>query len=209
MTDASFGSNLEPLYRSLAKLLCLSVYNPHYKGFEKIPESGPAILVSNHVSYVDGLIIAAGCKRPVRFVIDAYIYQAPGVHYFMKYNRAIPIEPTRESVMNALDEIAKGLEAGDMICIFPEGQLTYTGSLGRFKTGIESIIKRNAVPVYPIAINGLWGSMFSRKYLGSARRFLPKNPFQMVQAICGDPIPPSLVSVNFLQKAVMRLKYQF
>lgn len=199
--------NLEPLYRWIARLICIAVYGPEYTGFEQIPDQGPAILISNHVSYADGLVIAAGCKRPIRFIIDTNIYDLPLVHYFMRYNRAIPILPTRESVTHALDEISAGLRAGDIICIFPEGQLTYTGSLGRFKTGIEAIVKRNPVPVYPIALTGLWGSIFSRKYLGSFLRYIPKG-ISRVQAICGAPIPPHLVTVNRLQEAVMRLKYK-
>ena len=165
MFNLSFLSNPEPLYRYIARLLCKAVYNPRYIGFEQIPKSGAAMLISNHVSYADGLVIASGCKRPIRFVIDQEIYTLPFLHYLMVCNRAIPIAPTRESVTHALDEIAAGFEAGDLICIFPEGQLTYTGSLGRFKTGIESITKRSPVPVYPIALSGLWGSIFSRKYL--------------------------------------------
>lgn len=204
----SILTNPEPFYRMMVRMLCMAIYGPEYTGFEQIPESGPAILVCNHVSYMDGVIVASGCKRPVRFVIDREIYNLPVVHYFMVYNRAIPIAPTRESVMQALDEISAGLKAGDVICIFPEGQLTYTGGLGRFKTGIESIIKRDPVPVYPIALSGLWGSIFSRKYMGSFRRFIPRLIPQKVYAICGEAIAPELVSVNFLQKTVMRLKYR-
>ncbi len=208
MLNFSFFSNPEPLYRYLARLLCVAVYDPRYTGFEQLPEFGAAMLISNHVSYADGLVIAAGCRRPVRFVIDEEIYKLPVLHYLMVCNRAIPIAPTRESVTRALDEIAAGFEAGDLICIFPEGQLTYTGSLGRFKTGIESIIKRSPVPVYPIALIGLWGSIFSRKYIGSFRRYIPRLLSQPVHAICGAPIAPEQVSVNFLQKTVLRLKYQ-
>jgi hypothetical protein len=208
LLNFSFLSNPEPVYRYAARLICLAVYNPKYTGFEQIPASGAALLISNHVSYADGLVIAAGCKRPIRFVIDEEIYSLPALHYLMACNRAIPIAPTRESVTRALEEIAAGFEAGDLICIFPEGQLTYTGSLGRFKTGIESIIRRSPVMVYPIALSGLWGSIFSRKHLGSFRRYIPRLISQPVHAICGAPIPPEQVSVNFLQKAVLRLKYQ-
>jgi 1-acyl-sn-glycerol-3-phosphate acyltransferase len=199
--------NLEPFYRFLAKGIAYAVYNPKYTGFEKIPDKGPAILISNHVSYADGLIIAARCHRPVRFIIDTHIYNLPLVHYFMVCNRAIPILPTRESVTHALDEVSAGLKAGDLICIFPEGQLTYTGSLGRFKTGVESMIKRNPVPVYPIALTGLWGSVFSRKFLGSWKRLIPKGFTPRVHAVCGDPIAPEDVTVNRLQETVLRLKY--
>lgn len=199
--------NMEPFFRFCAKALCYALYYPKYIGFEKIPKTGAAVLIANHVSYVDGLVIAAGCKRPVRFVIDEHIYNVPVVNYFMRLNRAIPILPTRESVTKALEEISNGIKAGDLICIFPEGQLTYTGSLGRFKTGIESIIRRDPAPIYPIALTGLWGSIFSRKYLGSIKRFIPKNWSKRVYAICGDLIPPERVNVNMLQKAVLRLKH--
>lgn len=199
--------NSESFFRWMLKWACIAVYAPDYSGFEHIPESGAAVLISNHVSYADGLIINSGCKREVRFVIDRNIYQLPFIHYLMTLNRAIPIEPTRSSVTEALDAISAGLEAGDIICIFPEGQLTYTGGLGRFKTGIEAIIRRNPVPVYPIALTGLWGSMFSRKYRGSWRRLVPKNPFRRVKAVCGAAVLPEMANVNFLQEIVMRLKY--
>ncbi len=197
----------EPMYRFIAKCVCIAIYNPKYTGFEQIPEKGAAILISNHVSYADGLIIASACNRPIRFIIDTHIYNVPLVHYFMLYNRAIPILPTRESVTHALEEVSAALKAGDIVCIFPEGQLTYTGSLGRFKTGIEAMVKRDPVPVYPIAITGLWGSIFSRKYLGSLRRWIPKRFSPRVHAICGEPLSPDQVSVNHLQQAVLRLKY--
>jgi 1-acyl-sn-glycerol-3-phosphate acyltransferase len=199
--------NPEPFYRLIAKSVAVAIYNPKYTGFEQIPATGPAILICNHVSYVDGLIIAAGCNRAVRFIIDTHIYSLPLVHYFMRYNRAIPILPTRESVTNALEEISAGLKAGDLICIFPEGQMTYTGGLGRFKPGIEAMVKRDPVPVYPIALTGLWGSVFSRKFLGSFKRYIPKKSTPRVHAICGAPIEPTQVTINGLQEKVLRLKY--
>lgn len=184
------------------------VWRPYYYHFDKIPKTGPCLLIANHVSYVDGLVISAGCSRPVRFVIDGAIYALPVVHYFMKHSRAIPIRPNKESVSAALDAIAAGLEAGDAICLFPEGQLTYTGSLGRFRPGIEWIIRRNAVPVYPIGLVGLWGSVFSRKYRNRPFRWWPRRWNRQVFAVCGDPIPPEDVTVNRLQRIVLQLKQQ-
>lgn len=200
---------LESLYRFIIRWLCRLLYHPHYEGFEAIPETGAVMLISNHVSYMDGLLIASACKRKLRFVIDSDIYQLPIVHHVMELNRAIPIAPSRQSVIKALETISEGLKAGDAICIFPEGQLTYTGSLSRFKTGIEAIIKRDPVPVYPIAISGLWGSILSRKFRGSWKRFIPKNPLRPVKLLCGEAIAPEQVSVNFLQEAVLHLKYRW
>lgn len=197
---------LEPLYRAMARGLTHMLYRLQFKGFEKIPSHGPVILIANHVSYVDGLVIQAACKRPVRFIIDEYIYQVPLINYFMRLSRAIPILPRKESVKKALDDVSKGLERGDIVCIFPEGQLTYTGNLGRFKPGIEWIIERDPVPIYPIAIRGLWDSMLSRKYLRSKFPFLPRHFRLHVRAVCGDPIHPKDVSLNHLQQVILNLK---
>lgn len=195
------------IYRKLIHGLTKAVYHPTYIGFEHVPETGPAILISNHVSYVDGPIIDAGCKRTVRYLIDEDIYKLPGVNYFMTLNRAIPIAYNRKSVEAAFDMISEGLQNGDLICIFPEGFLTFTGSLGRFRPGIEWITKRDAVPVVPIAISGLWGSIYSRKYMKSAFRWWPRKWGRKVTVICGPAIPPEEVTVNYLQEVVLKLKY--
>lgn len=198
---------LKPIYRAIAHYITLTIYRPRYYGFDNIPKSGGAVLISNHVSYVDGPIIDAICKRNVRYVIDEDIYHLPVIHYLMKMARAIPIAPNRKSVEAAFDSISEGLQAGDLICIFPEGFLTFTGSLGRFRSGVENIIKRDPVPVIPISISGLWGSVFSRKYRGSWKRFIPRSPLQPIVIKCGEAIPPSEANVNYLQEAVLKLKY--
>lgn len=198
---------LEPIYRKLIHSLTIGVYRPNYIGFEHVPKEGPAILISNHVSYVDGPIIDAGCNRRVRYLIDQDIYNLPVVHYLMSLNRSIPIAYNRKSVEAAFDEISEGLRAGDLICIFPEGYLTFTGSLGRFRPGIEWITKRDQVPVVPIAISGLWGSIFSRKYMKSPMRFWPRKWGRKVTVICGPAIAPEQVNVNYLQEVVLKLKY--
>jgi len=197
-----------PLYRRIIHSLTLWVYKPTYIGFENIPAEGPAILISNHVSYMDGPIIDAGCTRNVRYLIDQDIFNLPFVHYLMAKNRSIPIAYHRKSVEAAFDEISAGLKAGDLICIFPEGFLTFTGSLGRFRPGIEWITRRDpTVPVIPIALSGLWGSVFSRKYSKSPFRMWPRKWGRKVTAICGPAIPPEKVNVNTLQEVVMKLKY--
>jgi 1-acyl-sn-glycerol-3-phosphate acyltransferase len=202
-----FSFDPGPLYRRWIHGLTRWVYKPTYIGFKNVPATGPAILISNHVSYVDGPIVDAGCNRPVRYLIDEEIYNLPGVHYLMAMNRSIPISYNRKSVEKAFDEISEGLKAGDLICIFPEGFLTFTGGLGRFRPGIEWIIKRDAVPVIPIAISGLWGSIFSRKYMKARFPLWPRTWGRRVTVICGEPIAPEKVTVNYLQEVVMKLKY--
>jgi 1-acyl-sn-glycerol-3-phosphate acyltransferase len=197
-----------PLYREIAHRLTRFVYRPRYIGMENIPATGPAILICNHVSYVDGPIIDAGCKRRVRYLIDEDIYNLPGVHYLMKMDNAIPIAPNRKAVERAFDMISETLRSGGVVCIFPEGEITYTGGLGRFRPGIEWILKRDPVPVVPMALSGLWGSVFSRKDRKSPLRMVPKHWLRRkVTLISGPAIPADKVNVNYLQEAVLRLKY--
>jgi 1-acyl-sn-glycerol-3-phosphate acyltransferase len=197
---------LEPLYRLGAKKLICMMYNIRFIGFSKIPDTGPVLIISNHISYVDGLIINALCKRKVRFIIDKNIYEKPVINYFMRLNRAIPIAPNREEVSHALDLISEGLRQGDAICIFPEGQITYTGYLSHFRPGIEWIINRDPVPVYPIALHGLWGSVFSRKYKQLWQKLLPRSFRRNVTALCGNAIAPEEATIDTLQLAVLQLR---
>jgi 1-acyl-sn-glycerol-3-phosphate acyltransferase len=198
----------EAFWRPIIVWLTRKILKPHYIGFDQIPKTGPCLLISNHVSYLDGLILTAACDRPIRFVIDGNIYKMPGVHFFMKHGRAIPVLPTRESVTAMLEEVAAGLAAGDAIGLFPEGQLTYTGSLGRFRPGIEWIIKRTPVPVYPVALVGLWGSIFSRKYRKSRFRWFPRHWGKPIIAVCGHALKPEEINVNSLQRVILGLKHK-
>lgn len=199
-------SRVEPIYRFCVRLFVKTFYHVEFIGFEKIPKTGPILIISNHVSYLDGIMIQSACNRPVRFIIDQYIYNVPIVNYFMIHNRAIPILPKKENVITALNTMSEGLEDGDAVCIFPEGQLTYTGNLGRFKPGIEWVIERDPVPIYPVAIKGMWHSMFSRKFRNSAFRWFPRGFRGRVTLICGDVIHPGNVRVNHLQRVILSLK---
>src|SRR5690348_2601358 len=138
---AKDGNLLDKILRSIISGLTIFAYKPRYINMERIPSEGPVILISNHASYMDGLIIDAGCNRPVRYVIDENTYHAPGMHFIMSRAQAIPIAPTRKSVVHAFDLISDALTRGEVVCIFPEGFLTFTGGLGRFRPGMEWMIK--------------------------------------------------------------------
>lgn len=196
---------LLPLYRCIADHFVQLIYRLDISGFENIPDTGPALLISNHISYIDGLVIQASCKRPIRFVIDKHIYEIPLVNYFMKLDKGIPIAPNRIDVTNALDQIQKSLEQGEIVCIFPEGELTHSGMIGRFKPGVEWILTRTPVNVYPIALKGLWGSVLSRKYAKLDKGLWPDNFRMKVSSTCGEGINPTTATIDYLQKAVMDL----
>ncbi len=138
----------EFLMRFLVWLLIHSVYRLDKRGMEHIPEEGPAVLVCNHVSFVDALIIAAACRRPIRFVMDHNIFRIPLLNFVFRTSKTIPIASARDNpqlLEKAYDEIAAALANGDLVGIFPEGRITDTGELYPFRGGISRIVERTPV----------------------------------------------------------------
>jgi len=199
----------EFLMRFLVWLLIHSVYRLEKSGLEHIPEEGPALLVCNHVSFVDALIIAAACRRPIRFVMDHHIFRIPVLNFVFRTGRAIPIASAREDPVlmeRAFEEIARGLEAGDLIGIFPEGRITDTGELFPFRPGIMRALARTPVPVVPMALRGLWGSFFSREGGAAMSRPFRRGMFSKVALAVGRQIAPQLVTPEGLQAEVLALR---
>ena len=143
-----------------------TLYRVQDKGLENIPDTGAAVLVCNHVSFVDAMLIAGTCHRPVRFVMDRSIAEMKGLRTFFKIAKTIPICSPKANIEvyeNAFKRIKEELDSGEIICIFPEGKLTTDGEVDTFKSGIERIIKETPVQVVPMALGGMWGSIFSHK----------------------------------------------
>jgi len=199
----------EFLMRFIIWLLIHSVYRLQKSGLEHIPEEGPAVLVSNHVSFVDALVIAAACRRPIRFVMDHQIYRLPVLNFVFRTGRTIPIASARTNpdlLDRAYDQIAAALEAGELVCIFPEGRITDTGEMYPFRNGIRRIIARTPVPVVPLALRGLWGSFFSRKGGRAMSRPYCRAPFQRIAIAVGLPLAPAEVTPDALQTVVQGLR---
>jgi 1-acyl-sn-glycerol-3-phosphate acyltransferase len=199
----------EFLMRFIVWLLIHSVYRLEKSGLENIPEDGPAVLVCNHVSFVDALIIAAACRRPVRFVMDHNIFRVPVLSFVFRTGRAIPIAPARDNpelLENAYDEIARALEQGDIVCLFPEGRITDTGEMYPFRSGIKRIIERTPVPVVPLALRGLWGSFFSRKDGPAMSKPSRLSPFARIALVVDTPVPPQRVTPEGLQARILTLR---
>jgi len=179
--------------RFLVWTITHTLYRFRHRDLERIPEAGPAVLVCNHVSYMDALLIIGACRRPVRFVIYEPIYRLLLLNFIFRAARAIPIASQRTNpggLKVAFDEISRALENGEVVCIFPEGRLTPDGRMGTFKRGIERIIARNPVPVVPMALKGLWGSFFSHK---NGHALDPPTPALLVPCrACGGPSHPSV-----------------
>jgi 1-acyl-sn-glycerol-3-phosphate acyltransferase len=199
----------EFLMRFLVWLLIHSVYRLDKEGLEHIPDEGPVMLVCNHVSYVDALIIAAACRRPVRFVMHYAIFRVPVLNFIFRTGRAIPIASAKEDAAlmeRAFDEIAKGLDAGDVICIFPEGRITDTGEMYPFRPGIMRALQRTPVPVVPMALRGLWGSFFSREGGRAMTKPFRRGILSKIALVVGRMVPPSLATPEGLQAQVQALR---
>jgi len=189
-------------------LLVHTIYRLRRRGLENVPQGGPLVLVSNHVTFVDALVIVAALRRPVRFVMEQRFFRVPIVHFVCRTARAIPITSRKTDpalVEHAFDAIAEALAAGDIVCIFPEGRLTSDGEVAPFRPGIERIIARTPVPVVPIALVGLWGSFFSRKGGKPLRR--PFRRFwSRIEVVCGAPIAPTDATAAMLRERVLELR---
>jgi 1-acyl-sn-glycerol-3-phosphate acyltransferase len=197
----------EFLLRFLAFLLSRVLYRLRLEGHERIPETGAVVLVSNHVSFIDWLIIAGSVRRPVRFVMDHRIAGTPLVSTLFRHAKTIPIAPQREDpelMERAFEKIAEELRAGEIVCIFPEGKLTADGRMNPFRPGIERILNETPAPVVPMALDGLWGSMFSRKD-GPAMQKLPRRFRAKLRLTIGEPVDPKDATAAALEAKVREL----
>ena len=197
----------EFLMRFLAWMLIHSIYRLRKIGLENIPETGPAVLACNHVSFVDAVVILGACPRPIRFVMDRQIFRIPVLGFVFRTGKAIPIASAKEDTQMleaAYAEVARALRAGDLVGIFPEGRITDTGELSAFRGGVKRIVDATAVPVIPMALRGLWGSMFSRK--GGRAFFKRPRPFSLVELVVGAPIAPEAMTPEGLQQVVQKLR---
>ena len=198
----------EFLMRFLAWLVISVVYRLRTSGLDNVPVSGPAVVVCNHVSYVDPIILGGSVRRPMRFVMWYKIFQIPFLNFIFKTMKAIPIAGAREdkAVMEEAFELVDAeLAAGNIVCIFPEGAITRDGEIARFRPGIEKIIERRPVPVIPASLGRLWGSWFSRRRDGTVRK-IPGRLLSRVTVSFGEPVPPSDVSAAKLELLVRTLR---
>jgi len=201
--------------RFVSWLMVRTLYRLDLHGIEKhVPDEGAALLVCNHVSYMDALILAATVPRPVRFVMYYRIFNIPVLRWIFRTARAIPIAGAREDpalMQRALDEIDATLAAGELVCIFPEGALTSDGTIAPFKSGVEKILARAAargqvVPVVPMALRGMWASMWSRRDSRLGRMRVPRRLRARIGVAAGAPLVDPSVSAAQLHAAVAALR---
>jgi len=200
----------EFLMRFIAWVLTKFMYGVETKGIEEnVPDEGPVLIVCNHVSYMDALILGGAIPRPTRFVMYYKIFQFPVASWFFKTARAIPIAGAKEDsdiMQKAFDEVDKALAEGEVVGIFPEGKLTTDGEIAEFKSGVEKILARRPVPVVPIALKGMWSSMFSKRDSKLGRLRLPRRIRAGIEVEAGPAIPASEANAGMLEAKVKALR---
>ncbi len=198
----------EFLLRFFAWLLVNVMYRLRASGLDRIPERGPALLVCNHVGFVDAIVISAACRRPIRFIMESSIFRIPVLSTIFKGMKAIPVAPAREDPQvyeRAFQIVAEELRNGHLVCIFPEGRLTSDGEIAAFRPGMMRILKDSPVPVVPMALSGLWNSMFSRKF-GPLWKRWPRRLWARITLRVGEPVNPANVDVESLRQYVVALR---
>jgi acyl-[acyl-carrier-protein]-phospholipid O-acyltransferase / long-chain-fatty-acid--[acyl-carrier-protein] ligase len=195
----------DSLLRLLLWIATHTIYRLDVVGRENIPARGGALLTPNHVSMADAVLLLSSIDRPVRFIMFKEIYDHPLLKPFAKIMGVIPIASNLgpREMIHSLRRATQALQNGELVCIFPEGQVTRIGQLLPFRRGMERIIKGVDVPIIPVNLDGVWGSIFS--YAGG--RFFWKFPRHLpypVRVTFGKPMPSTTTSLE-VRKAVQDL----
>jgi 1-acyl-sn-glycerol-3-phosphate acyltransferase len=199
----------EFLMRFITWVLVNTLYRVRVDGMQNLPEEGAALLVCNHVSFMDPLLLTANLQRPARFVMYYKIFNTPVLSFVFRTAKAIPIAGYKEDpvvLQQAYDAIDEALAAGELVCIFPEGGLTRDGDIATFRNGVEKILARRPVPVVPMALRGLWGSVWSRRDSMMRRARLPRRFRARVELVVDQPLAPDQATATALEARVRDLR---
>ena len=198
----------EYLLRFVAWIASRIVYRFKVRGEEHIPAQGAAILVCNHVSFVDAILLMAASPRPIAFIMDHRIFRIPLLGWLFRLAKAIPIAPQREDPATyaaAFERARQVLADGELLCIFPEGAITRDGELGEFKAGVMKLLETHPVPVVPLALQNLWGSFFSRIDGAAMARPFRRGLWSRVSLVAGPALAPAGLTPLALRERVAQL----
>ncbi len=186
---------------SLGKLFAGLIYRVTSRGAEKLPKTG-FLLLPNHVTWVDAIVLQIACPRMIRFMVFEDIYNTPALHWFFRLIKAIPISPrhSKEAMRKAIDLIKQG----EVVCIFPEGELSRTGILLRLKRGYELIARGADAPVVPVWLDQLWGSIFSY-YGGKFFKKIPRKIPYPVMVAFGEPLTAEQATISTVRQKLLEL----
>ncbi|NID04892.1 MFS transporter [Luteibacter jiangsuensis] len=199
----------EFMMRFVTWVLVNTLYRVRVDGLKNVPDEGAALVVCNHVSFMDPLILMASVRRPMRFVMYYKIYDIPVLNFVFRTAKAIPIAGRNEDpqlMERAFEEVDEALARGEVVCIFPEGGITRDGGIQNFRPGIDRILARRPVPVVPLALRGMWGSIFSRRDSALHRARLPRRFWSKIELVGGAPVPADEANAAALQVRVSELR---
>ncbi|MGH7832908.1 MAG: acyl-[ACP]--phospholipid O-acyltransferase, partial [Candidatus Binatia bacterium] len=195
----------EFLIRFSLWLVTHSIYSIRIAGSQNVPLRGAALLVCNHLSFVDALLVGACVQRFIRFMITRPIYEITGLHWLFRLMRAIPLSGrSPRAIVHSLEQARKELLDGHVVCIFAEGAISRTGNLLPFKRGFERIVKGTNVPVIPVYLDGLWGSIFSFQHGRFFWKWPRKFPYP-VTVLFGAPIAPSATTAQDVRRRILEM----
>ncbi len=194
---------LERVAHGALSTFARALYRLRIENRHHLPTAGGALVVANHVTLIDWLFLYVAARRRVCFVMyRGFLHFAP-LRWLSRRGVIIPIAPAHEDpecLSRAFDSIASALAAGDVVCLFPEGKLTRSGRMNEFRTGVERIVRRTPVPVVPVGMQGLWGSVFS-KATHERRRRLPWQRSRVTLRV-GSPVAPENATAAALERMV-------
>jgi acyl-[acyl-carrier-protein]-phospholipid O-acyltransferase/long-chain-fatty-acid--[acyl-carrier-protein] ligase len=197
------------LLRFIALLTMRIFYRIRIIGGENLPVEGPALLIPNHVTWVDALLLTATNQRRIRFVMQRSIYNTPLLRYLFRLMGVIPVASTdgRKELVEFIRRARQAMDDGYMVCIFAEGALTRNGMLREFRGGFERIVKDSGYPVIPVYIGGAWGSILSYAHGRLLARPPALRPYR-VSILFGEPMPATSTAVEVRQR-VMELSCDY
>lgn len=208
LTIVSTGIIISFLPHQFLKVILYSGLRLFYRikltGVQNIPQNGSALLVSNHISYLDGLVLGTTLDRVPRFLVFKDYFEKPYLKSFLTFINAIPVKnDSMKNFIHAIRQAREELKAGNLVCIFAEGGLTRNGNLMRFNRGLEKIVEGSDTPIIPIHLSGLWNSVFT---YNPNRRFSLKRLFQrrLLAVNIGEPMPSDSKSYQ-IRSAVAEL----
>ncbi|WP_456451244.1 acyl-[ACP]--phospholipid O-acyltransferase [Hydrogenimonas sp.] len=192
----------------VARLLLLPLLRTRYRlfveGLEHLPQTGGVLLLGNHVSWIDWLILQVASPRAVKFVMERRIYEQWYLRWFLRWFDVIPISGLASK--GAVQKVRERLATGEVVALFPEGRISYNGQLGEFKKGFELIMKESRAPIVPFYLHGLWGSTFSRAQ--TRYKLLSRTGGRRdVGVLFGAPLPPE-TTASALKQQVRRLAFE-
>ena len=197
------------LVRLLIILLTRVIYRIRMEGVENVPTQGPALIIANHVSWIDPFVLLATQQRRIRFIMDRSIYGIRGLNWLFRLGQLIPIsakDPPKK-IVAALREGRKALDEGYLVCIFAEGAVTRTGMMARFRAGFEKIARGTTCPIIPAYLGGLWGSIFSH-YYGKIMSCWPRRLSRPVSVKFGTPMSANASSME-IRRAIEELSVDY